>query len=103
MKYVDAFTPCSQNRQSEWHVNHGPDGEPFGTYGNHNLFIPYHPMWWGNNTWDTNCLTQHELSEFKRQNKLAGWPAPIVNEPFDAYQMDFWSAGTQYRGTEELL
>jgi hypothetical protein len=103
MKYVDAFTPCSQKRQSEWHVNHGPDGEPFGTYGNHNLFIPYHPMWWGNNTWDTNCLTQHELSEFKRQNKLAGWPEPIVSEPFDAYQMDFWSAGTQYLGTEELL
>ena len=102
MKYVYAFTPCLNNRKGDWQTQQAPDGGLFSYYGNHNLFMPFHPMWTDGNHYDTHCLTANELSEYKRFNKLAGFPKPIVGESFDAYQMDFWSAGTQYRHSEEL-
>ena len=96
MKYVNAFTPCLNNRKGQWQARQAPDGELFGCYNNNSLFMPFHPMWTDNNHYDTNCLTPEELSEFERYCKLAGLPAPIADEPFDAYQMDFWSAGVEY-------
>jgi len=96
MKYVSAFTPCKQNRSSEWHVNTAPDGSLYAVFGNHNLFLPFHSMWTGDNHYDTNCLSANELSLLQQQNRKAGWPQPIINETFDAYQMDFWSNGTHF-------
>lgn len=95
--YYSAFIGCRQERDNEWHITTSADGTQQAEWYACTVFRPFHSMWTGGNHWDTNCLTEDELSSFRSFAHSVGLPQPIVNESFDAYQMDFFSRGVEYK------
>lgn len=95
--YYSAFIGCRQERDTEWRITTSADGTQQAEWYACTVFRPFHSMWTGDNHWDSNCLTEDELSTFQRFAHSVGLPQPIVNESFDAYQMDFFSRSVEYK------